>query len=159
MPVCNTSDKLGLSLPRFVLRCYLFNTPTFMNRPIPQLDLAWTYFKRRPSFLRVLLSPLTSLPPILHEQLKISGQACQGGRLVWKGLDGRFSSLTHPEYDLSESRIPAAQANTAEILSLTRFRDTPASMREASAPYSLLNERCWFIHFCFRASIANSNHL
>lgn len=152
MPVCVASDKLGLSLPNFVLLCYLFNTPTFMNKPAPQLDLARDYSKRRPSFLRVPFSSLTSLPPLLHEQLRVSRQACQGGRLVCEGLDGRLSSSTHPEYDLSESRIPATPANTAEITLLTRFRDTLASTKEADIPYSLLDKRCWFIHFCFRIS-------
>jgi hypothetical protein len=152
MPVCNASDKLGLNLPNFALLCYLFNTPTFMNKPVPQLDLVRDYLKRRPSFLKVLDSSLTNLPPLLHEQLRISSQASQGGRLISEGLDGRLSSLTHPEYDLSESRIPAAPANTAEILSLRRFRDTLTSTKEADVPYSLLDERCWFIHFCFRVS-------
>lgn len=152
MPICTASDKLGLSLPNFVLLCYLFNTPTFMNQPVPQLDVARDYLKRRPSFLRALFSSLTSLPPLLHEQLRISRQACQGGRLIWEGLDGRLSSLTHPEYDLSKSRIPAAPANTVEMLPLTRFRDALTSTKEVDVPYSLLDERCWFVHFCFRVS-------
>jgi hypothetical protein len=76
MLICNASDKLGLSLPNLALLCYLFNTPTFMNKPDPQLDVARDYLKRRPSFLRVLFSSLTSLPPLLHEQLTISRQAC-----------------------------------------------------------------------------------
>jgi hypothetical protein len=74
------------------------------------------------------------------------------GRQIDLGLDGRLSSLTHPEYDLSKSRITAAPANTVETLSLTRFRDTLTSTIEGYAPYSLLDERCWFIHFCFRVS-------
>ena len=116
MPICNASVKLGLSLPNFALQCCLFNTPTSLNKPDPQLDLARDYLKRRPSFLRALFSSLASLPPLLHEQLRISRQACQGGSAIWQGLDGRLSSLTHPEYDLSESRIPAAPASTLEIL-------------------------------------------
>jgi hypothetical protein len=54
------------------------------------------------------------------------------GRQIDLGLDGRLSSLTHPEYDLSKSRIPAAPANTVEILSLTRFRDTLTSTKEGA---------------------------
>ena len=66
------------------------------------------------------------------------------GRQIDLGLDGRLSSLTHPEYDLSKSRIPAAPANTVEILSLTRFRDTLTSTKEGCVPYSLLEERGLF---------------
>jgi hypothetical protein len=82
MPVCNASDKLGLNLPNFELLCYLFNTPIFMNKPVPQLDLVRDYLKRRTSFLKVLNSSLTNLPPLFHEQLRISSQVSQGGRLI-----------------------------------------------------------------------------
>lgn len=33
-----------------------------------------------------------------------------------KSFDGRFSSLTHPEFNLSKSKIPAAPLKTVEML-------------------------------------------
>ena len=75
--------------------------------------------------------------------------ACQVGRLIFWDYDGRLSSLTHPEYDLSKSRIPAAPPNTIEILlSLSRFRDTLTSSKGVYDPYAHLHEISWFIH-CF----------
>ena len=69
--------------------------------------------------------------------------------MIFLGLDGRLSSLTHPEYDLSKSRIPAAPTTPIEILlSLSRFQDTLTSTKGVYDPYAHLHEISWFIH-CF----------
>lgn len=71
-----------------------------------------------------------------------------GWQIDFLGLDGRLSSLTYPEYDLSKSRIPAAPTNTIEILiSASSSRDTLTSTKEVYVPYQQLNEITWFTHF------------
>jgi len=105
-----------------------------------------------------LISNQPTIPPSWKTCDK-SVQACQVGRLIFLGLDGRLSSLTHPEYDLSKSRIPAAPTTPIEILlSLSRFQDTLTSTKGVYDPYAHLNDISLFIQ-CFFTTLVSSHSI
>ena len=115
----------GLSQPRYAILDFLFNTPTFKDESHLYASLQtptiriYTHYREPSAHLEL------AQPPFLHEQLAGSCQACRRGMLSQKELDGRFSSLTHPDVRPSKLKIPAAPTRSVEILPATQVSRCP----------------------------------